>query len=69
MHIIAKVEHRDKSVSNAMMAKAVAVACDRDRQLLVYDRFDYEIGGSDTLQRFKVNNGFEKILFPGISCH
>lgn len=64
MHIIGAVEHRDKAVMNALLAKAVAVACRRDAKLLVYDKYDYEGGGSESLLLFKKNNGFVRTEFP-----
>ena len=64
MHIIAKQCHRDKAVSNGLVAKAVEVACEDESRYLVYDKFDYGTGGSPTLQRFKRNNGFERMEYP-----
>lgn len=64
MHIIATLAHRDKAVSNVLVAKAVEVACARGAQLLVYDKFEYDTGGSDTLLQFKRHNGFARVDYP-----
>lgn len=64
MHIISMNAHRDKAVNNALIAKSVEVCAGRGCNLLVYDKFDYESGGSATLQQFKRNNGFERLNYP-----
>ena len=64
MHIISKHSHRDKAVSNGLIAKAVEIASANGSRYLVYDKYDYETGGSPTLQRFKKSNGFTRIDYP-----
>ena len=64
MHIISKNAHRDKAVTNALIAKAVEVACAKGIRYLVYDKYDYPIGGSASLLLFKKNNGFIKLEYP-----
>lgn len=64
MHIISKNSHRDKSVTNALVAKAVERSCEKGARYLVYDKYDYELGGSPSLLLFKRNNGFSKLEFP-----
>jgi hypothetical protein len=57
--IISSVEHRDKSPSNALMAKAVEVCAKRGRPHLVYFYW-----GDDSLTEFKRRCGFEKLSVP-----
>lgn len=57
--IISKVAHRDKSVNNALIAKAVEVCAQDNIPYLVYASW---VRGS--LGNFKKNNGFEKIDLP-----
>jgi FemAB family len=64
MHIISKNSHRDKSVTNALIAKAVERSCEKECTYLAYDKFDYGTGGSPSLLLFKRNNGFIKVEFP-----
>ena len=64
MHIISKNAHRDKSVTNALIAKAVEICCEKGCAYLVYDKFDYKSGGSASLLQFKRNNGFRRLEFP-----
>lgn len=57
--IISKIEHRDKSPNNALLAKAVEICAKKKISFLVYFNWD---GG--TLTEFKRRNGFEKIVLP-----
>jgi hypothetical protein len=57
--IISSIEHRDKSPSNALMAKAVEVCAKRGRPHLVYFYW-----GDDSLTEFKRRCGFEKVSVP-----
>jgi hypothetical protein len=57
--IISKVEHRDKSPTNALMAKAVQRCAERGVPWLVYGMW---IEGS--LGDFKRHNGFQKVDLP-----
>jgi hypothetical protein len=49
-------KHLDKSVNNAMLAKAVEVCAANGNRWLMYGR----IGNHPSLDRFKENNGFVK---------
>ena len=61
---VSKVEHRNKSPMNALIAKAVET-CDKNNiPYLVYGQYHYGKKGSDTLTDFKRHNGFEKIDLP-----
>jgi len=57
-NILAMQIHWDKSVNNALIAKAVEVCAEKGEHWLMYGR----IGNHPSLDRFKENNGFAK--FP-----
>jgi hypothetical protein len=64
MQIIAKINHRDKSPSNALIAKAVELCAEKNVKYLVYSKFIYGKKGEDSLAKFKRNNGFLKYDLP-----
>jgi hypothetical protein len=64
MQILSMVKHRDKSPTNALLAKAVEVAAERKIPYLVYAKFVYGRKGEDTLSDFKRHNAFERIDLP-----
>lgn len=51
-------KHWDKSVNNALMGKAVEFCANNHIEWIMYGR----IGNNPTLDRFKENNGFGKLL-------
>ncbi len=55
-NILSMQKHRDKSVNNAMLAKAVEVCASNGDRWLMYGR----IGNHPSLDKFKENNGFVK---------
>jgi len=55
-NILSMQKHWDKSVNNAMLAKAVEVCASNGNRWLMYGR----IGNHPSLDRFKENNGFVK---------
>jgi hypothetical protein len=57
--IISMVMHRDKSINNALIAKAVEVCEKKKISYLIYWSW-----GRGSLQEFKRRNGFEKIDLP-----
>jgi hypothetical protein len=57
--IISKLEHRDKSPNNALIAKAVAVCEKRGLPYLVYS-----LWGEGSLAGFKSRSGFEETRLP-----
>ena len=59
MNILAKIEHRDKRVMNALVAKAVEVCNRRGVPYLTYCMWS-----SGGLGEFKIRNGFEKRELP-----
>ncbi len=64
MQIIAMIKDRDKSPTNALMAKAVEVCAERKIPYLVYAKYVYGRKGADTLSEFKHHNAFEQINLP-----
>jgi hypothetical protein len=64
MQVISMIEHRDKSPTNALLAKAVEVCADRGIPYLVYAKYVYGRKGADSLTAFKRRNGFERIDLP-----
>ncbi len=58
--ILSLQRHQDKAVNNALIAKAVQVCASRHIGWLMYGR----IGNHPSLDRFKENNGFTKVVFP-----
>jgi hypothetical protein len=59
MNILSKIEHRDKRVMNALVAKAVEVCSARG---IPY--FTYCMWSSGGLGEFKIRNGFQKTDLP-----
>ncbi len=55
-NILSMQKHWDKSVNNALLAKAVEVCASRGEHWLMYGR----IGNHPSLDKFKENNGFVK---------
>jgi hypothetical protein len=55
-NILSLQRHWDKSLNNALLAKAVEVCASRGQRWLMYGR----IGNHPSLDRFKENNGFAK---------
>jgi len=64
MGIMGKPSQRDKSPMNLLIAKAVQICSEKKVPYLIYGKYDYGKGGSETLKAFKNNNGFENILIP-----
>ncbi len=58
--VISKICHRDKAPTNAMLAKAVELCCEKKVPYLVYGQLEYGNKGRDSLSDFKRENGFEK---------
>lgn len=57
--IISKLEHRDKAVTNALIAKAVELCAARGRGHLVYAYWT-----DDSLGAFKRRSGFQEVRLP-----
>jgi hypothetical protein len=58
--ILSMIAHRDKSIPNALIAKAVEVCSNNDKKYLVYAKWDV----NKSLAEFKINNGFEVFKLP-----
>jgi hypothetical protein len=56
-NILSMQVHWDKSVNNALLAKAVEVCASKGQRYLMYGR----MGNHPSLDRFKENNGFVKV--------
>jgi hypothetical protein len=55
-NILTMQKHLDKSVNNALLAKAVEISASKSHRWLMYGR----IGNHPSLDKFKENNGFAK---------
>lgn len=64
MHIIAMIQHRDKSPNNALIAQAVRICANRGIPFLVYSKFAYGNKQRDSLSDFKESNGFKRVDLP-----
>ena len=64
MQILSMISHRDKSPTNALIARAVAVCQAHQVPYLVYGRFSYGRKQADPLSDFKRHNGFTRIEIP-----
>jgi hypothetical protein len=64
MHIISKIQHRDKAPMNALIAQAVRSCGEGGISYLVYSNFAYGAKQRDSLSDFKENNGFHRIELP-----
>lgn len=64
MQILSFVRHRDKAVTNALLAKAVEVCSSKKLTYLVYANFSYGNKGEDSLSGFKRRNAFIRVDIP-----
>jgi hypothetical protein len=64
MNIVAMIRHRDKAVTNALVAQAVRSCTDRQIRYLVYSNFAYGKKGKDSITDFKERNAFERFDVP-----
>jgi hypothetical protein len=64
IQLVAKMKHRDKSPTNAIIAKTIDVCAKKGITYLTYGKYYYGSKGDDSLSDFKKRNGFEKIDFP-----
>lgn len=62
--LISKIKDRDKSPTNAIVAKSVEVCAQRGISFLTYGKYVYGHKEADTLREFKKRNGFKKIDIP-----
>jgi hypothetical protein len=59
LQVISKIEHRDKKVTNALLAKTVEVCAEKQIPYL-----QYGVWSAGGLGQFKESNGFTKISIP-----
>ena len=64
IQLLSKISHRDKSPTNALIAKAVEICANKGIKYLTYGKYTYGNKGEDSLSKFKKRNGFEKICIP-----
>jgi hypothetical protein len=64
MNIVAMIRHRDKAVTNALVAHAVRSCTERQIRYLVYSNFAYGNKQRDSITDFKERNAFQRIDVP-----
>ncbi len=64
MQILTFIRQRDKAPTNALLAKAVQICCEKRLSHFVYANFAYGKKGEDSLSEFKRENGFRRIDIP-----
>ena len=64
MHIISRLQSRDKAPTNALVAQAVRSCADRRIPHLVYSKFAYGKKAQSSLSDFKERNGFQRVEMP-----
>ena len=64
LHLLAMIQHRDKAVTNSLIAQAVRSCAERKIQYLTYGRFVYGKKKVDSLSQFKEANGFRRLDLP-----
>ena len=64
MQIISMEAHADKRPTNALLAKAVEICCERSISHLVYGKHVYGKKENSPVTEFKRRNGFERLDFP-----
>jgi hypothetical protein len=64
MNILSMVKHRDKAVTNALIAEAVRACAKRNIPYLLYSAFSYGKKEKDSLMEFKERNGFQRMDLP-----
>ena len=64
MQIVSMEAHTDKRPTNAVLAKAVEICCEKRATHLVYGKYVYGKKESSSVTEFKRRNGFERLSFP-----
>lgn len=64
MQIVCLDAHTDKRPTNALLAKAIELCCERRASHLVYGKFVYGKKESSPVTEFKRRNGFERLRYP-----
>jgi len=64
MQIVSMETHTDKRPTNALLAKAIEICCEKRITHLVYGKYVYGKKESSSVTEFKRRNGFERLSFP-----
>jgi hypothetical protein len=64
MQIVSMEAHTDKRPTNALLAKAVEICCEKPATHLIYGKYVYGKKESSPITEFKRRNGFERLNFP-----
>jgi hypothetical protein len=64
MQILSLEAHADKRPTNALLAKAVEICCQKSISHLVYGKYVYGKKQNSPVTEFKRRNGFERLNFP-----
>ena len=56
--------HTDKRPTNALLAKAVEICCEKRATHLVYGKYVYGKKENSPVTEFKRRNGFDRLSFP-----
>jgi hypothetical protein len=64
MQIVSMEAHTDKRPTNALLAKAIEICCEKRVTHLVYGKYVYGKKESSSVTEFKRRNGFERLSFP-----
>jgi hypothetical protein len=64
MQIVALDAHTDKRPTNALLAKAVEICCERGASHLIYGKYVYGRKENSPVTEFKRRNGFERLDYP-----
>ncbi len=64
MQIVSMEAHTDKRPTNALLAKAVEICCEKRATHMVYGKYVYGKKENSPVTEFKRRNGFERLSFP-----
>jgi hypothetical protein len=64
MQIVSMEAHTDKRPTNALLAKAVEICCEKRATHMIYGKYVYGKKENSPVTEFKRRNGFERLSFP-----
>jgi hypothetical protein len=64
MQIVSMEAHTDKRPTNALLARAVEICCEKRATHLIYGKYVYGKKENSPVTEFKKRNGFEPLSFP-----
>jgi len=64
IQLLSKIKYRDKSSTNALIAKAIEVCAEKGITHMTYGKYFYGKKKDDSLSEFKKRNGFERVDIP-----